>query len=41
VRRFGSAALWPVIAALSLLSALLIFGIHVFDGRAKPRVMEA
>jgi MFS family permease len=41
VRRFGSAALWPVIAALSLLSALLIFGIHVFDGRAKPRAREA
>jgi len=37
VRRFGSASLWPIIAILSLASALVIYGIHVFDGRGKRR----
>ncbi|HAE22310.1 MAG TPA: hypothetical protein DCG47_08320 [Spirochaetaceae bacterium] len=41
VRRYGSAALWPVIAVLSLVSALMIFGIHAFDGRGRPRVTGA
>jgi predicted MFS family arabinose efflux permease len=40
-RHFGAASLWPVIALLSLLSALVIYGIHAFDGRGKRRATEA
>ncbi|HAP42773.1 MAG: hypothetical protein A2087_04700 [Spirochaetes bacterium GWD1_61_31] len=35
-RHYGSAAVWPMVAALALLSALFIFGIHRLDRRRCP-----
>jgi len=30
-KTFGSKAVWPVIAATALVSALMVFGVHLFD----------